>query len=425
MPTDIAEAGRTLADPHAYAEEVRLYSALSLLRRESPVHWVEAPGYNPFWGVTRHADIQDVERRSAVFRNGPRPMLVSGAMDEINRRRERDDALLRPLVHLDGPEHGTMRSVTADWFRPQNLSRLDRTVRTLARRAVDRMARIGNSCEFVGQIADAYALHVLLSLLGIPESEHETIFRFTPAARRSLSRRARLAAMDDFHTYFSELAVRRRGHPADDLASVIANADVAGRRLTPRQTLAQYVIIIAAGHDTTSATLAGGLHALIGHPGQLRLLRDDPGLLDTAVEEIIRWVTPVKAFMRTAAEDDVLRGVRIRRGESLLLSYPSANRDAEVFERPDEFDVRRRPNRHLSFGYGVHHCLGAALARMEIRAFFAELVPRLLSVELAGKPELIRTTFSGGLKRLPIRYSVAPARSRQHNGKGPHGCEDR
>lgn len=423
MPTDITEAGRTLADPHAYAEEVRLYSALSLLRRESPVHWVDAPGYNPFWGVTRHADIQDVERRSAVFRNGPRPMLVSSAMDEINRRRERADALLRPLVHLDGAEHSTMRSVTADWFRPPRLRRLDRTVRTLARRAVDRMARIGNSCDFVGQVADVYALQVLLSLLGIPESEHETLFRFTPAARRSLSRRDRQAAMDDFHAYFSELAARRRGHAADDLASVIANADIAGRRLTPRQTLAQYVIIIAAGHDTTSATLAGGLHALIGHPGQLRLLRDDPGLLDTAVEEIIRWVTPVKAFMRTAVADDALRGVRIRRGESLLLSYPSANRDAEVFERPDEFDVRRRPNKHLSFGYGVHHCLGAALARMEIRAFFAELVPRLLSVELAGKPELIRTTFSGGLKYLPIRYSLAPAR--QRDGKGPHACADR
>lgn len=415
---NITEAGHTLADPRAYADEARLYPALSLLRQESPVHWVDAPGYNPFWAVTRHSDIQEVERRSAVFLNGPRPMLVSAAMDEINRRREQHDLLLRPLVHLDGPPHRTMRSVIADWFRPQQLGRLDTTVRDFARSAVDRMARHRGTCEFVGQIADVYTLQVLLAMLGIPESEHETIFRFTPAARRSLSPEAKQAAMDDFHAYFSRLAAHRRRRPTDDLASVIANACVVGRRLTRREALAHYIIILAAGHDTTSATIAGGLHALVEHPDQLRLLRDDPGLLDAAVGEMTRWVTPVKAFMRTANEDYVLRDVRIRKGESLLLSYPSANRDEAVFDRPDEFDVRRQPNRHLAFGYGAHHCLGAGLARMEIRAFFAELLPRLVSVELAGRPELIKTTFSGGLKHLPIRCSIAPAHAPHRTGKG-------
>ncbi|MFW6692171.1 cytochrome P450 [Streptomyces sp. MAR4 CNX-425] len=414
---NITEAGRTLADPSAYADDDRLYRALSLLRRESPVHWVDAPGYNPFWAVTRHADIQEVERRSDVFLNGPRPMLVTRGADEMNRLREQRNLGLRPLVHLDGQAHRTLRSVTADFFRPPALSRFDVTVRTCAERAVDRMAEHGDSCEFVGQVSDVYALRVLLALLGIPEREHEAVFRFTPAARRSLPPPARKAAMDDFYRYFSRLAAHRRTSPADDLASVIANAHVAGRELTRRETLAYYIIIVAAGHDTASATIAGGLRALIDHPAQLHLLREDPGLLDPAVEEMTRWVTPVKAFMRTAAEDYVLRDVRIRKGESLLLSYPSANRDAAVFERPGEFDIRRRPNRHLAFGFGVHHCLGAALARMEIRAFFAELLPRLVSVEPAGPPELISTTFSGGPKRLPLRCSVGPSRNPGSNGK--------
>lgn len=398
----LAEAGRTLADPTAYADEPRLHRALALLRRDGPLHWVRAPGYHPFWAVVRHADIREVERRHREFLSGPRPMLVAAELDAAGARGERRD-VLRPLAHLDDPEHRVMRAVTADRFTPQSVSSLEPGVRRLARRAVERLRQRADDCEFVSEVSDRYALDVLCLLLGVGESDAERLFRFTPAGRRTLPAAERTTAMRDFYTFFLALAADRRRHPTDDLASVIANARVRGRLLDDRELLSQYVIMLTAGHDTASVTIAGGLRALVEHPEQWRRLREDPDLLPTAVDEMVRWVTPVKAFLRTAAEDCQLAGSTVRAGESLLLSYPSANRDEDVFDRPDEFDVGRTPNRQLAFGYGVHHCLGAALARLEIRAFFAELLPLLDSAHLTGAPELLRSTFSGGLKRLPVR----------------------
>ena len=213
-------------------------------------------------------------------------------------------------------------------------------------------------------------------------------------------------ALLDFFAYFQDLTAARRAEPTGDLASAIANARVDGEYLSDFDTASYYVIIATAGHDTTSSTISGGLHALIEHPGELARLRDEPALLPAAADEMIRWVTPVKEFMRTAAADTQVGGVPVKEGESLLLSYPSANRDEEVFDDPFRFDVGRDPNKHLAFGFGVHYCLGAALARMETRALFAELLPRLESVELAGQPEWVATTFVGGLKHLPIRYTL-------------------
>jgi cytochrome P450 len=215
-----------------------------------------------------------------------------------------------------------------------------------------------------------------------------------------------MAALLDFFAYFQALTAARRAAPTDDLASAIANARVDGEYLSDFDTASYYVIIATAGHDTTSSTIAGGLHALISHPFELERLRSDPGLLPTAVDEMIRWVTPVKEFMRTATADTSVAGVPVAAGESVLLSYPSANRDEEVFDDPFRFDAGRDPNKHLAFGFGVHYCLGAALARMEARALFAELLPRLESIELAGPPEWVATTFVGGLKHLPVRYTL-------------------
>jgi cytochrome P450 len=206
--------------------------------------------------------------------------------------------------------------------------------------------------------------------------------------------------------YFTELTAARRANPTEDLASAIANATIDGEPLSDIETVSYYAIIAAAGHDTSSASISGGMHALVEHPEQLARLRNDPGLMPLAVEEMVRWTTPVKEFMRTAQRDYVIRGVKIAAGESVLLSYVSGNRDEEVFSDPFTFDVGRDPNRHIAFGYGVHFCLGAALARLEINSFFSELLPRLESVELAGRPDYLATTFVGGLKHLPIRYSL-------------------
>ncbi|MFN8090612.1 MAG: cytochrome P450, partial [Mycobacterium sp.] len=301
-----------------------------------------------------------------------------------------------------------------DWFRPKAMRDLKIRVDELAKQYVDRMVATGPECDFVQEVAVNYPLYVVLSLLGLPESDFPRMLKLTQEMfggddaefQRGNSTEDILAVLVDFFQYFSALTASRRAHPTADLASAIANAKINGEPLSDVDTASYYVIVASAGHDTTSAAISGGLLALLENPAELARLSADMGLMGTAVEEMIRWVVPVKEFMRTAQADTIIRGERIAKGESVLLSYVSANRDDEVFADPFRFDVGREPNKHLSFGYGVHFCLGAALARMEIRSFFTELVPRIKSIELAGDPEFIATTFVGGLKHLPIRYSL-------------------
>ncbi|MCP2342296.1 cytochrome P450 [Actinomadura rupiterrae] len=411
---DVDEAGRTLADPTAYADESRFHRAAGLLRRDDPVRWVEPEGYAPFWAVTRHADVLEVERRNDVFLNAPRLVLGTAEYDAMRAA----GGGTRTIAHMDEPEHRAVRKIGADWFRPRAMRALEPRVRELARRYVDQMAALDGECDFVEHVAVRFPLYVILSLLGLPESDFDRMLALTRElfgaddAERSRGTGAaqRRAVRDDLFALFADLTRARRAHPTDDLASAIANARINGEPLTDRETASYYVIIATAGHDTTSATISGGLHALLTHPDQLRRLQDDPGLMPTAVEEMVRWVTPVKAFMRTAAADVELCGRTIRTGQAVLLSYPSANRDEDVFTDPFRFDVARDPNKHLGFGSGVHYCLGAALARLEVRAFFDELLPRLVHLEPAGPAVATATTFVGALKHLPLRYTLTPQR---------------
>ena len=405
----IEEAGLLLADPLSYTDEERLHRGLALLRREAPVHLVTAPGYRPFYAVTRHAEVMEVERDGALWLSEPRPALAPLASERANA-----NFRVRTLVNMDDPDHRVVRAIGADWFRPKAMRMLEARVRELAREHVDRMASLGGECDFAADIAVHYPLYVILSLLGMPESDFPKMLQLTRELfgaqdeefGRDAGKDQRMSVLMDFFAYFQELTAARRAHPTDDLASAIANAVVDGQPLDDVETMSYYVIVATAGHDTTSSTIAGGLQALLANPGELARLRDDPALLPTAADEMIRWVTPVKEFMRTASAGTVLGGVPIAKGESVLLSYPSANRDEEVFTDPFRFDVGRDPNRHLAFGFGAHYCLGAALAKMETRALFAELLPRLESVELAGVPEWTATTFVGGLKHLPVRYRL-------------------
>ncbi|MEU6714550.1 cytochrome P450 [Nonomuraea sp. NPDC046802] len=412
----IEQAGRMLADATSYTDERRLHDALTLLRRQAPVHLVQAPEYDPFYAVTRHADIMGIERDHILWLNEPRPILGKAAFDKLAREQAAQGIALKTLVHMDDPQHRVIRAIGADWFRPKAMRDLEGRVQELARRYVDRMAEFGGECDFATQVAVHYPLYVILSLLGLPESDFPRMLKLTQElfggadaeTRRGESAEDQFAVLLDFFAYFQDLTAARRAHPTEDLASAIANAQVDGEPLSDIDTASYYVIIASAGHDTTSSTVAGGLHALIEHPAQLARLRENPGLLPLAVDEMIRWVTPVKEFMRTASADTTLHDVPIKKGESVLLSYPSANRDEEVFTDPFAFDIGRDPNRHLAFGFGVHYCLGAALAKMELKALFAELLPRLESVELAGEPEWTATTFVGGIKHLPIRYKLRP-----------------
>jgi len=403
------EAAKLFADPMAYTDEAKLHAALAHLRANALVAWVDVPNYRPFWAITKHADIMAIERANTLFTNSPRPVLMTQEADE-----QQAAVGISTLIHMDDPQHRVVRAIGADWFRPKAMRALKLRVDELAKRFVDNMAESGDQCDFVQEVAVNYPLYVIMSLLGLPESDFPQMLRYTQELfgnddaelQRGTSKEDQMAALLEMFQYFTSLTASRRANPTEDLASAIANATIDGEPLSDIDTVSYYVIIATAGHDTTSAVISGGLQALIEHPDQLARLRDNPELMPLAVEEMIRWVTPVKEFMRTAREDTTVRGVPIAAGDSVLLSYASANRDEDVFDNPFRFDVGRDPNKHNAFGYGVHFCLGAALARMEVNSFFSELVPRLESIELSGDPQHIATIFVGGLKHLPIRYSL-------------------
>jgi cytochrome P450 len=411
MPT-IDEAAKVLADPSAYADDDRLHTALTYLRATNPVAWVDNPPYRPFWAITKHADIMAIERDNELFLSEPRPLLATAAADDMGKEQLEAGMGLRTLIHMDDPHHRKVRQIGSDWFRPKAMRDLKVRVDELAKRYVDKMADLGPECDFVTEIAVDFPLYVIMSLLGLPEEDFGRMHALTQEMfggdddeyKRGGTLEEQFAVLLDFFTYFSELTASRRAHPTGDLASAIANGLIDGEPLSDVDTASYYVIVASAGHDTTKDAISGGMLALVNNPGELDRLRSDPGLMGTAVEEMIRWSTPVKEFMRTASADTTIRGVDIAKGESVYLAYVSGNRDEEVFADPFRFDVGRDPNKHVAFGYGIHFCLGAALARMEMASLFTELVSRLDSIELAGTPELSATTFVGGLKHLPIRY---------------------
>ena len=403
------DARKVFADPLAYTDEKRLHAALAQLRASAPVSWVEVDGYRPFWAITKHADIMDIERNNTLFTNWPRPVLTNAEGDELQA-----NAGVRTLIHMDGPQHRVVRAIGADWFRPKAMRAMKMRIDELAKIYVDKMMAVGPECDFVQQVSVNYPLFVIMSLLGIPEADFARMLTLTQELfgsedsefKRGSGSEEQLPALFDMFAYFNGVTASRRERPTEDLASAIANARVDGEPLSDIDTVSYYLIVATAGHDTTSATISGGLQALIENPDQRDRLRDNLDLMPLATEEMIRWVTPVKEFMRTAAEDTTVRGMPIAAGDSMLLSYVSGNRDEDIFDDPFRFDVGREPNKHLAFGYGVHFCMGAALARMEVNSFFSELLPRLKSIELTGDPELTATTFVGGLKHLPVRYSL-------------------
>jgi cytochrome P450 len=408
------DAAKVLADPTAYADDARLHAALTHLRANNPVAWVDNPPYRPFWAITKHADIMAIERENNLFLSEPRPLLATAEADDVLKAQLEAGMGLRTLIHMDDPHHRKVRAIGADWFRPKAMRDLEVRVDELAKRYVDKLRDVGPECDFVTEIAVNFPLYVIMSLLGLPEEDFPRMHMLTQEMfggddeefQRGKTPEDMLAVLADFFGYFAQLTASRRANPTEDLASAIANGLIDGEPLSDVDTASYYVIVASAGHDTTKDAISGGLLALIENPGELDRLRQNMDLMPTAVEEMIRWATPVKEFMRTAAEDTVVRGVPIAKGESVYLAYVSGNRDEEVFDEPFRFDVGRDPNKHVSFGYGVHFCLGAALARMEMNSLFTELIPRLESIELAGEPELTATTFVGGLKHLPIRYSL-------------------
>ena len=417
-----AHIAANLVDPSAYATD-RIHDTYRWLRANNPLGIAEIDGFDRFWVVTRHADILAISRQNALFHNGDRPTTLTTQADAARTREITGGSphLVRSLVQMDEPDHSKYRALTADWFAPANIRKIEGQIRAIARAAVERLAGLGGRCDFVADLALGYPLRVIMSILGVPEKDEPRMLMLTQklfgTADSDSAREAAVLsaqqfsqiiepAVADFTAYFAGISADRRLHPRDDLATVIATARVDGKPISDLDATGYYIIIATAGHDTTSSSVTGGLQALAQDSALLQRIQADPALIPGLVEESIRWTTPVKTFMRSATADTALGGRDIARNDWLMLCYASGNRDEAVFDEPLKFRPDRKPARHVAFGSGAHFCLGQHLAKLEMRILFEELLPRLKSLQLDGEPRLTQSWFVNGPKFLPIRFEM-------------------
>ena len=411
--------GFELLDPASYGANGPPHAAWSELRRHDPVHRCEAPGYPPFWAITKHADICEISRRPETFLNEPGIVVVKS--DEVFNRDEGIGSM-RTVIEMDPPKHRSFRKVASPWFTPRALARVDAAVDESARAIVDHLASRADAsgvgeCDFATDVAAAHPLRILSTVLGVPRSEEPRILRLTnqlfgaddaDLQRPGPDRQQAVRELGlELFQLFGGIIEDRRKSPRDDLATVLAHGQVDGQPMGPLETFGYYLIAFTAGHDTTKNALAGGMNALIENPGELARLRRNPSLVPLAVEEVVRWATPVNYMKRTLAHDVEFRGQQLREGDQCALFYASGNRDEDIFDEPFRFRIDRDPNRHVGFGHGEHFCLGAHLARRSQRALFAELSRRLEHVERTAEPQWISSSFVVGFKHLPIRYRIA------------------
>jgi cholest-4-en-3-one 26-monooxygenase len=402
-----------VGDEH-YAELGYPHEAWTWLRRNDPVRWF--PGnerFRGFWAITRHADIVEIGKR-------PRDFIIQPRVAVFERRFPPPGEIAHHLLTMDPPEHARYRQLVSRWFTPRTVGIWAPRVREITRRVLDEAAR-KPELDFVAEVSAPITIAVIGLMLGVPEADWPLLFRWTnesiapqePEYQHGRSARATGdQARGELFDYFAALAEERRKRPQDDIVSVVANASLDGRPLAPFELLSYYFLLVVAGNETTRNAMTGGVQQLIDCPGERARLLADPGLVDGMVEETVRWVTPVNQFTRTATRDLELRGRVVRQGESVCLFYASGNRDEEVFPDPFRFDIGRRPNDHVGFGRGEHVCLGAHLARLELRTLFADLRERLVSIERAKSVERMRSSFVGGIKRAWIRWELRDAGAR-------------
>jgi len=420
VPDDIA---LTVITPKAYAEDRPVHDAFRWLRANRPLGKAKLDGIYPFWIVSKHADILEISRQNELFRSGDMPTTFTTIEGDRTIRKLTGGSphLVRTLVQMDAPDHPKYRVLTQSWFLPQNIRRLEDRIRRIAADHVERMASLGGECDFVKDVALTYPLRVIMEILGVAPQDEPRMLRLTqelfgasdPELNRSQGEPGEQsgigelqAVIADFFAFFKKITDERKENPGSDLATVIANGQVDGAPINDFEAMSYYVIVATAGHDTTSSSTAGAIWGMCQFPAAFAAVKADASLIPGLVEESIRWITPVKHFMRSATDDCEVRGRSVKKGDWLMLCYPSGNRDEEVFDDPDDFKPQRSPNRHLSFGYGAHLCLGQHLARMEMRILWEELIPRLRSLEFAGEPTRAEAAFVGGPKHLPIRFKM-------------------
>jgi cholest-4-en-3-one 26-monooxygenase len=398
-----------LSSPDTFVPGVP-HEAFRRLRREAPVFWQEScqEGANGFWSITRYQDLKAISKNPALF---------SSARGGVNLRTPDDEMLARLrhiMLYMDPPQHRRYRGIVNKAFTPRMVQQLLPSVRRLAREIVDDVAQKGEA-DFVNEIAARLPMAVICEMMGVEEEDRLPIYDLSNrmvgsddpdfSADQEEAIQANLAMFQ----YAAKVAERARRKPGDDLATALLRAEVDGERLSELDFNSFFLLLCVAGNETTRTVTCNGMHALLQNRDQMRLLQQDPKLIPSGVEEMLRYEPAVMHFRRTATEDVELRGERIRAGDAVVLWYPSVNRDEEVFQDPDRFDVRRDPNDHLAFGVGEHYCLGANLARMELVVMFEELLGRLPDLELAGPVRRLRSNFINGIKQMPVRFRPGDA----------------
>lgn len=410
----VREAALFVISPDGQMDEAGLYSAFATLRSQAPVHWVECAGMRPFWLVSRYADIISVEARGAPFVAAPRSVLSSEAGEASIRQISGKPDVLRSLFQMDKLEHRAYREIARSWFSKPEVENLEVLATDLARQFVSRLPRNGKAFDFAREVAVPFPLRLMMHILGLPETDDPLIVKLANGLtgaedpHRALSdhpaESIRLSGLG-FREYFNRVTADRRSNPRPDLSTAIASACIFGKPIPDYERLSYFIQLAIAGQENTAYAIAGGLQAMIDHPDQMSKLLRDPKLLDTAVDEILRWTSPGRHLVRTATTDTSVGGQRIRAGDAVALFFASANRDETVFARPDRFEVERQPNPHLAFGSGPHFCLGVHLAKLELKAIFGALMQDLPRISPAGMPRRARSAVISGISSLPVRLA--------------------
>ncbi len=393
-----------LSDPDTYNDGVP-HDAFRWLREHDPVSWRPDPGGGGYWAVTRYHDVVTVLRDSATF------SAWRGGVRFEDPPPEFLDKLREGMLNRDPPDHTALRRLVNKAFSPKRIGELEQRIAEHARHLVEGV-RGRERIDFANEVAGEMPLFVICEILGVPSEDRKYLFALTERMfgtkikNRAAALADNVAAADEMRAYGAELGRKKRQRLGDDLVSDLLRAEINGRALTDGEFQAFFMLLFSAGSDTTRALLCYGLDLLLTHPDAQADLRSDPALIPTAVEEMLRYETPVIQFRRTANRDTELAGRRIAEGDKVVVYFPSANRDDAVFDDPDRFDIRRTPNAHLAFGYGAHFCLGAPLARLETAHLLRELLGQLTDIERCAPPTLSRTNFVRGVDRFEIRFKV-------------------
>ena len=408
--------GYELVHPDYYGEHGPPYEYWDRLRAESPVHFCEVENVEPFYAITRQEDIKYISKTPELFLSDPGITLMP-----TDREIRRDEGIgaMKVVINTDPPFHRSLRKVASPSLTPRVLDRINSVFEESAKQLIDDLAKDGSEQEtdLAMGIAVAHPLRVLCRAIGVPEHQEQKILElsnrlFAPddlelgGGDTSPETFAKLG--QEFVELFLPIIEDRRKNPTNDLASVIANAKIDGAPMGPMETLGYYLIVFSAGHDTTKNSLAGGFWQLITNPGEFAKIQEDVSRVPDAVEEMIRWASPVNYMKRTVAEDTEVAGHALKKDDAVVMFYASANRDESVFDAPYTFNIDRNPNRHIAFGYGEHFCMGTHFARRSMRAIVDQLARRVEHWELLSEPEWIKASFVVGLKHLPVRYKIRP-----------------